>query len=556
MEFVKSMDNLEYQNIGENGEKGVALHGGMGKHQRDKKEFGSSLVEADFAFTRDLSEANIIKYMDSLQSECKKLNMSKKEMLKWVSVFACYVRDIDKGKGERKLSYVVVEYIFKIDYKTSIFVLNSFIDHSDNSIPYGSWVDFVNLSIRIYNKPQYNLLYKYLISRISNQIYFDFQDKTSISNVSKWVPRYKTSKKKGIASIKNKIAKDIAKEVSQIFGNNENKYKFYRQTVSSLTKVTETLMCSDNWDLITPSHVPSKCLFKHRRAFRNLNLKNNEQRSENPKRVVCSQNFEEAAKKAVENPSENKLNGKNMQIHELVNAVFQNSGNSIIEAQYANIRNNLLEEGNIPPMIPLVDVSGSMMGVPIDVSIGLGILASSLVSEPFKDRVLLFETNPSWFDLSKYSSFEQKVKALKKAGWGGSTDIFKAFKQILDVAVTNQLKQDDLPNYFLILSDMQFNQTDNNCKSQSGYITFYEKMKQEFALAGFKIPHIIFWNLRGSIKSAPVETFHESVTTIAGFSQSLLKHFMSGKDMGEYTPWTSLKEILESKRYDEIRKYL
>ena len=57
----------------------------------------------------------------------------------------------------------------------------------------------------------------------------------------------------------------------------------------------------------------------------------------------------------------------------------------------------------------LVDVSGSMAGVPMEVSIALGLLVSDLADAPFKHRVLTFESQPRWHKIPATSSPVEQI---------------------------------------------------------------------------------------------------------------------------------------------------
>jgi hypothetical protein len=72
-------------------------------------------------------------------------------------------------------------------------------------------------------------------------------------------------------------------------------------------------------------------------------------------------------------------------------------------------------------MVPLSDVSGSMSGVPMEVSIALGIGISEITHEAFQNRVITFETQPRWHQLVPTESIVKKVRSLARAPWGGST---------------------------------------------------------------------------------------------------------------------------------------
>ena len=78
-------------------------------------------------------------------------------------------------------------------------------------------------------------------------------------------------------------------------------------------------------------------------------------------------------------------------------------GPKIIELD--NVNNT--DTGNL---IVMSDVSGSMSGDPMLVSIGMGILISEICHPAFRDLVLTFSDNPMFHDLSNCSTFCEKVE--------------------------------------------------------------------------------------------------------------------------------------------------
>ena len=108
-------------------------------------------------------------------------------------------------------------------------------------------------------------------------------------------------------------------------------------------------------------------------------------------------------------------------------------------------------------VVPMVDVSGSMYGTPLAVSIFLGILASEVTHKAFRVRVLIFAEEPSWINLSGETSFVEKTHRLMESPMGYSTDFYRAMKLICAVVRENNLGADENPD-LLVISDMQFNE--------------------------------------------------------------------------------------------------
>merc|ERR1712196_739643 len=108
-------------------------------------------------------------------------------------------------------------------------------------------------------------------------------------------------------------------------------------------------------------------------------------------------------------------------------------------------------------LVSLVDVSGSMAGVPMEVSIALGLLVSDLADAPFKHRVLTFESQPRWHKIPATSSPVEQIRNLQRAPWGGSTNFAAAMDLLLAACVEGNVAAEDVPD-LIVFSDMQFDQ--------------------------------------------------------------------------------------------------
>jgi hypothetical protein len=196
--------------------------------------------------------------------------------------------------------------------------------------------------------------------------------------------------------------------------------------------------------------------------------------------------------------------------------------------------------------------------IPLYNAIGLGIRIAEKASPAFKNRVLTFNSCPEWFNFGhcQDNDFVAKVQKVRNSPWGGSTDIYAAFKLILDVIQQNNIPATEVANMTLvILSDMQINATEGNTD------TLYQRIKALYMAAGFEIPpHIVFWNLRKTT-GFPTKSDMKNVTMISGFSSVVLNHFcQKGADvLKNYSGYIMFREIVGSERYAKleecIRKY-
>ena len=70
---------------------------------------------------------------------------------------------------------------------------------------------------------------------------------------------------------------------------------------------------------------------------------------------------------------------------------------------------------------------------------------------------------------------------------------------------------------------------------------------------GYKMPHILFWNLR-STNGFPELSYQNNVTMLSGYSPMLLNSFMEDGMTGlrDATPWGMLTKMLDKERYNVL----
>jgi hypothetical protein len=197
-------------------------------------------------------------------------------------------------------------------------------------------------------------------------------------------------------------------------------------------------------------------------------------------------------------------------------------------------------------VVCMADVSGSMSGTPMNVAIALGILVSEVSHPAFRDKVLTFESEPRWHDLSAETTLVGKVQSLGRAPWGGSTDFGKAMAQIAEMVERERLEQQDIPD-LLVVSDMQFDEARDGVGGWGGaygghatapdsWDTAYEKIARKFHDVGMLVhgrplnpPNIIFWNVRADTLGYPAAADQKGVMLLSGYSPALMKFILSGE---------------------------
>src|SRR5690606_38803625 len=180
--------------------------------------------------------------------------------------------------------------------------------------------------------------------------------------------------------------------------------KQYRKTIVGLTKVVEQQMCANQWDKIEYSHVPSVASKKYARAF----ARHDAERYSQYLYAVMG--------------GEEKRNASAIFPHDVVKGIFNNPQQA--DAQWKSLPNYL--EGTDERILTVCDVSGSMGGLPMDVSVSLGLYFSERLEGVFKDCVVTFSERPDFIKLSG-GTLSERVRELRGIHWGMSTNLEAVF---------------------------------------------------------------------------------------------------------------------------------
>lgn len=418
---------------------------------------------------------------------------------------ALYLRDIRGGAGERDAFREVLTWLASQHPK--VLVDSLFLE---KVAEVGRWDDLLLLVDRKVDR------------RVLSKVVSLYKDALNNGNrlAAKWAPRKCNPARNDFAAI----------ILRQEFGWTP---KFYRKRLVELTEVVETKMCAKEWDTINFNHVPSKAMTLYSRAFlRNATTEFN----------MYKEGLSEGT---------SKVNASAVFPHDIYVALQRDTSNDqVFESQWDALPNYIPEGINI---LPMIDVSGSMEKlVPktsiscMDVAIGLGLYVTEKTTGDFKGHFLTFSEQPRFSRLPDHNilSLRDKFDFVRNSKWGYSTNINLAFKEILNVAKAYNVPQEDMPQYLLILSDMQFDSADNN---KSGF----GMAKEAYKKAGYELPRIIFWNLN-DYGNKPVTFDKEGTALISGYSPSVVKAVLSAdfSDAEKFTPLTMMLDTLMNDRYN------
>jgi len=189
------------------------------------------------------------------------------------------------------------------------------------------------------------------------------------------------------------------------------------------------------------------------------------------------------------------------------------------------------------------------------VSIAIAIFVSELLDMPYRHRFITFNSVPTWFVLPYNSTLVEKINLVMHSPWGGSTNFELAMDLVLNIAAENRLSNKELPSWFLVLSDMQF----NVANPSENWDTMHEHITQKYKNVGlntigeaYHVPHIIYWNLRGDTKGFTVQSSTRNTQLISGFSVTILKEIFKTQDLSSITPWLSLESTISNTQYRPI----
>lgn len=441
-----------------------------------------------------------------------------------------YMRDIRGGQGERQIFRDIVTYL-ATNYSALIE------SNLPNFLKFGRADDILCLL----DTQVSNTVIEFIAFVLSADIKA-MNKGESITLMAKWLPSVNASSEK---------TKHYARKICKGLQWTERQYRKTLSRLRNYLKVVETKMSARDWGSIDYEAVPSKAASLYSKAFYN----------HDPKRytnyVIDAANGKAKINAQALFPVDiiHKIRGMGWTNDELQRAV--------LNAQWENLPNYF--EGTNESAICMVDTSGSMSGQPIEVAISLGLYCADKCSGPFKGHFITFDSMPTIQEVKGRDIYEKaQLRSINCA----NTNIEAAFYLILKTAIENHAKQEDIPNKLYIISDMQFDEARGSGWSTRPPkpLTFMQTMREKFALYGYTLPSIVYWNVRASQCGMFQETIDgENCAIVSGYSPSLFEAVIKGttyeteitEDGKEVIrqkidPMTVMMNTLMDERYDSV----
>lgn len=420
-----------------------------------------------------------------------------------------YLRNIrGKGQGIRECSKLIYKWLALFDTNTMRLNL-------DNVAKFGRQDDYYTFV----DTPLEDDVFKLLKEQID-------KDLVSLhpSLTAKWLKSVNSS------SNSRKLGLLTAKH----FNMSERNYRKLLSNLRNKINIVESRMTSNQFDKIDYETVPSKAMLNYRNAFKRHDEKRFNLYLDDVKNNLTKINSTTLYPHEI-------LRKYNLSLDFRQNYLLCDDYNKVLELQWKNLPNYNIDSQTLV----VADTSGSMVGLPLEVSISLAIYFSSLNKSIWKDKMITFSSKANFIDFTGCKSLKDYISRIPSIV--DNTNIEKVFNLILDSAISNNIKDEDMVKNVLIISDMQF-----DCATRGNNDKLYSKIiKEKFESNGYTTPNLIFWNVNMHYQNVMHSTFNESgVRLISGYSPSIIEEVLKDE---YHTPLDTMLNILNDEIFSSVK---
>lgn len=428
-----------------------------------------------------------------------------------------YLRDIRGGQGERRFFRLAIKWLAKTHKEE--------MEHLIALVPeYGRYDDLFELFGTNLEAQMMGYI-KYVI------------DKNEDHLVYKWMPSINTS---------SKSTQERGRKFAREFGMTEKEYRKMLSEGRKACNLVETLMSQNRWNEIEFQKLPSRAGLLYSKAF----ARREETRTRyaafmsNDKTKVNATTLYpyDVVKKARELMTSGWYSRRNISLEDVDRLAANKYWDNLTD--YFN--------GATLNALCVCDTSGSMRGgydatiAPIDVAIAISLYTAERANGPFKNHFISFSSRPQLIAVEGVD-FCDKVYRIYAKNLCENTNIEATFDLVLNTAIRNGLKQEDLPETLIIISDMQFDSARGWCTSSAK--TLMENIELKWNRAGYKMPKLIYWNVNAASGGGNIPMKDkDGVTYVSGASPSIFTSILTGK-----TGQALMYDALLAPRYEAIK---
>lgn len=340
---------------------------------------------------------------------------------------------------------------------------------------------------------------------------------------AKWLKSENTSSKK---------SRELGNKTRKALGLSHKEYRKLLSHLRTRINIVEKLMSSNQWDKIEFDKLPSKAGFIYRNAF-------------------ARHDFERYSQFA--NSKETKVNASTLYPYEVVgkavdygrynrySSIKDKSERAIINKYWDNLA-DYFGEASLNALA-IVDTSGSMYGLPLQVAISLGLYCADKAKGPFHNHYISFSSRPQLVKCEGVD-FVDKVNRIYDNCIVDDTNLEASFDLILNTAIRNKLSQEDLPASLIVISDMEVNAC-TQFYTNDELEPFMDTMRAKWAQAGYKMPSLIYWNV--SARNNTILDESSDATFVSGCSPVIFEQVLKYK-----RGYDLMLDKLNSERYAAI----
>lgn len=505
MSFAEAMENKSNWKLTENGAPA-------------RTTTGDNLIDlfAVIGAMRERDESDIISMWESAYRENPELAVR-------IIFYAGDIRGI--GLGERRTFRILIKHLAN----THPFVMRKNIVN----IPYyNRWDSLYELVATPCEPDMWTIVRMQWLEDFGNM-----KHNKPISLMAKWLASVNASSKK-TCMLGRKTARELHLSES-----------LYRRALSQLRaylKVVEKSMSAQEWATIEYSAVPSYAMKNYSKAF----ARHDGDRFSNYKESL-------EQKIADGTISQKDIKSATLFPYDLVRKYIDNDSefwfrgsyigryDTITEAQWKALPDYLDEEANV---VVMADVSGSMYSPnyqPISASLGLALYFAQHNKGIYHNKYMTFTDRPSFLTINENASLRDQLAQAWSAGVGYSTNLERAFMYILDTAIENNVKPEDMPKALVVVSDMEID------PFFRGYqLDFLEEMTHRFRNAGYAMPKIVLYNVEARANTFHAKSSNPNVVFASGYGASTFATVIKGITMSAYE---AMETTLRNEWYDKVK---
>lgn len=495
MNFAEAMENKSNWKLTENGAPA-------------RSTTGDNLIDlfAVIGAMREREEADIISMWENAYREDAELAVR-------MIFYAGDIRGI--GLGERRTFRILIKHL--ANTHPSIMRKNIV------NIPYyNRWDSLYELVATPCEREMWDLVRTQWLEDFGNM-----KHNKPISLMAKWLASVNASSKK-TCMLGRKTAREL--------GLSESVYRRALSKLRAYLKVVEKSMSAQEWATIEYSTVPSYAMKNYSQAFARHDKDRFSSYKENLEQKIADGTI-----------SQKDIKSATLFPYDLVRKYIGATigpYDTITEAQWKSLPDYLDEEANV---IVMADVSGSMYSPnfqPISASLGLALYFAERNKGIYHNKYMTFTDRPYFLTINENASLRDQLVQAWSAGVGYSTNLERAFMYILDTAIENNVKPEEMPKALVVVSDMEIDPFFRGYK-----LDFLEEMTRRFRNAGYMMPKVLLWNVEGRNSTFHAKSTNPNVVFASGYSASAFTSVIKGITK---TAYEVMRDTLMDAQYDRV----